>query len=87
MPRSSRPRARITFTDSAEKQIDALTDEADIRALDRALAVLSVDPDAGTPIPGSHPGLRDYADDVDDVRVIYFVTALRTIVIVAYIEA
>jgi hypothetical protein len=39
--------------------------------------VLSVDPDAGAPIPGSHPGLRDYRDDVDDVRVIYFVTALH----------
>jgi len=87
MPRHSRSRARITFTDSAEKQIDALTDEAEIRALDRALAVLSVDPDLGTPIPGAHPGLRDYADDVDDVRVIYYVTALRTIVVVAYIEA
>jgi hypothetical protein len=86
MPRHSRSRARVTFTESAEKQIDALTDEAELLALDRALAVLSVDPDAGTPIPGSHPGLRDYADDIDDVRVIYFVTALRTLVIVAYIE-
>ncbi|CAL9636224.1 hypothetical protein SUDANB120_06213 (plasmid) [Streptomyces sp. enrichment culture] len=31
--------------------------------------------------------LRDYADEVDGVRVIYFVTALRTITIVAYVEA
>jgi hypothetical protein len=51
-----------------------------------ALAVLSVDPEAGVPIRGSHPGLRDYRDDVDDVRVIYFVSALRTVVVVAYIE-
>ncbi|MFJ2637398.1 hypothetical protein ACIO6U_36350 [Streptomyces sp. NPDC087422] len=81
MPRHSHPRARITFSESAEKQIEAQTDEAELLALDRALAVLSVDPDAGTPIPGSHPGLRDYRDDVDDVRVVYFVTALRTIII------
>jgi hypothetical protein len=87
MPRHSRPRARITFSESAEKQIEALADEAELLALDRTLAVLSVDPDAGTPIPGSHPGLRDYRDDVDDVRVIYFVTALRTVVVVAYVEA
>ncbi|UWE10211.1 hypothetical protein [Actinacidiphila bryophytorum] len=86
MPRPSRPRARITFSESAEKQIEALTDEAELQALDRALAVLSVDPDADAPIPGSHSGLRDYRDDVDDVRVIYFVTALRTVVVVAYIE-
>lgn len=31
--------------------------------------------------------LRDYADDVDEVRVIYYVTALRQITIVAYVEA
>ncbi len=87
MPRHSRPRAKVVFSESAQKQIEALTDEAALLALDRALAVLSVDPDAGAPIPGSHPGLRDYRDDVDDVRVIYFVTALRTVVVVAYIEA
>jgi hypothetical protein len=86
MPRHSRPRARITFSESAEKQIEALTDEAALLALDRALAVLSVDPDAGAPTPGSHPGIRDYRDDAEDVSVIYFVTALRTIAIVAYIE-
>lgn len=85
MPQHSR-RARIAFTDSAAKQIEALTDEAEIRALDRALAVLSLDPDLGTPIPGTHAELREYTDEVDDVRVIYYVTALRTVVIVAYVE-
>ncbi|WP_434600710.1 hypothetical protein [Streptomyces sp. A5-4] len=30
--------------------------------------------------------LRDYADEVDGVRVIYYVTALRAVVAVAYIE-
>jgi hypothetical protein len=87
MPRHSHPRARVVFSESAEKQIEALTDEAELLALDRALVALSVDPEAGTPIPGSHPGLRDYRDDIDDVRVVYFVTALRTVVVVAYIEA
>nr|WP_269857115.1 hypothetical protein [Streptomyces sp. RPT161] len=67
-------------------QVEAITGEAEIHALDRALAVLSVDPALGTPIPASHPELREYADDVDDVRVIYYVTALRTVV-VAYVEA
>lgn len=31
--------------------------------------------------------LRDYVDDIDGVRVIYYVTALRQITIVAYVEA
>ncbi|GGS94460.1 hypothetical protein GCM10010206_66380 [Streptomyces cinerochromogenes] len=55
------PRAGIIFSESAEKQIEALTDEAALLALERTLAVLSVDPVAGAPILGSHPGLRDYA--------------------------
>ncbi len=33
------------------------------------------------------PLLRDPVDDVDGVRVIYYVTALRQITIVAYVEA
>lgn len=86
MGRHARGRARVVFGDSAAKQIEAITDEAEIHALDRALTALSVDPDLGTPIPASHPELRDYVDDVDDVRVIYYVTALRTIVVVAYVE-
>ncbi len=32
------------------------------------------------------PALRQYTDDVEAVRVLYFVTALRTVVVVAYIE-
>jgi hypothetical protein len=47
MPRHSRPQARVVFSEPAEKQIEALTDEAALLTLDRALAVLSVDPDAG----------------------------------------
>jgi hypothetical protein len=81
-------RARIAFSDSAAKQLENITSAAEIHALDRALVVLSIDPDAGEPIPGSAAGpqLRQYADEVEAVRVLYFVTALRTVVVVAYIE-
>ncbi|WP_331738242.1 hypothetical protein [Streptomyces sp. NBC_01276] len=81
-------RARIAFSDSAAKQLEDLTGEAEIHALDRALVVISVDPEAGEPIPADSAGprLRQYADELEGVRVLYFVTALRTIVVVAYIE-
>ncbi|MER6288484.1 hypothetical protein [Streptomyces sviceus] len=81
-------RARIAFSDSAAKQLENITNEAEIHALDRALVVISVDPDVGEPIPGNTvgPQLRQYTDEVESVRVLYFVTALRTVVVVAYIE-
>jgi hypothetical protein len=81
-------RTRIAFSDSAAKQLENITSEAEIHALDRALVVISVDPDVGEPIPGdaTGPQLRRYIDEVESVRVLYFVTALRTVVIVAYIE-
>jgi len=84
--RHSQGRAWVFFSDSAARQIQAVTDETGVRALDRTLADLSVDPALGTPIPGSHPELRECADDVDDVRVIYYVTALRTVIVIAYVE-
>ncbi|MER6394085.1 hypothetical protein ABT236_37260 [Streptomyces sp. NPDC001523] len=89
MPRQHGPRrARITFSDSAAKQLENITSEADIHALDRALVVVSVDPEVGEPIPGSAAGpqLREYADDVERVRLLYWVSALRTVVVVAYLE-
>ncbi|GGS34479.1 hypothetical protein Snoj_00990 [Streptomyces nojiriensis] len=81
-------RARIAFSDSAAKQLENITTEREIHALDRALVVISVDPDIGEPIPGdaTGPQLRQYADDLEAVRVLYFVTALHTVVVVAYIE-
>ncbi|MFD6186513.1 hypothetical protein [Streptomyces goshikiensis] len=81
-------RARIAFSDSAAKQLENITSEAEIHALDRALVVISVDPEAGEPIPGdtAGPQLRQYTDELEAVRVLYFVTALRTVVVVAYIE-
>jgi hypothetical protein len=87
-PHSRGRRARIAFSDAAAKQLEAITSEAELHALDRVLVVLSVDPDIGEPLPGttSGPQLREYTDDVEQVRVLYFVTALRTVVVVAYIE-
>ncbi|AYV32319.1 hypothetical protein EES41_36790 (plasmid) [Streptomyces sp. ADI95-16] len=81
-------RARIAFSDSAAKQLEDLTTERAIHALDRALVAISVDHEIGEPIPadGTGPELRQYADEIEDVRVLYYVTALRTVVVVAYIE-
>ncbi|MFE9728637.1 hypothetical protein ACFYQ5_34965 [Streptomyces sp. NPDC005794] len=81
-------RARIAFSDSAAKQLEDLSENA-VHALDRTLVAISVNPDIGAPIPGptTRPALRQYADEVEDVRVLYFVTALRTVVVVAYVEA
>ncbi|MGY4983954.1 hypothetical protein ACWCYL_43730 [Streptomyces sp. 900105755] len=78
----------MAFSDSAAKQLENITSEADIHALDRALVVISVDPDVGEALPGdtAGPQLRQYTDDLEAVRILYFVTALRTVVVVAYIE-
>ncbi|WP_328303233.1 hypothetical protein OG389_35250 [Streptomyces sp. NBC_00435] len=83
-----RRRARIAFSDSAAKQLETITSESAIHALDRTLVVISVDPDIGDPLPAQTggPQLRQYADEIESVRVLYFVTALRTVVVVAYIE-
>ncbi|MEU6460204.1 hypothetical protein [Streptomyces sp. NPDC047065] len=82
-------RARITFSDAAAKQLEAITSEAELHALDRALVVISVDPHIGETLPGdsSGPQLRQYTDEIERVRLLYWVTALRTVVVVAYIEA
>ncbi|MFC4508454.1 MULTISPECIES: hypothetical protein [Streptomyces] len=87
-PQHGPRRARIVFSDSAAKQLENIGSESEIHALDRALVVVSVDPDVGEPIPGdaSGPQLRQYADEVERVRLLYWVSALRTVVVVAYIE-
>jgi hypothetical protein len=87
MPKHGPRRARIAFTAAAAKQIDDLTTEAEVHALDRALVAISVNPELGDVIPGSRPQLREYADEIEDVRIIYFMTALRSVVVVAYLEA
>ncbi|WP_329046596.1 type II toxin-antitoxin system RelE family toxin [Streptomyces sp. NBC_01422] len=80
-------RARIAFSDSAAKQLEELPENA-VHALDRTLVAISVNPEIGEPIPGpaTQPALRQYTDEIEDVRVLYFITALRTVVVVAYIE-
>ncbi|MFI9255831.1 hypothetical protein [Streptomyces sp. NPDC053069] len=87
-PQHGPRRARIAFSGSAAKQLENITSETEIHALDRALVVVSVDPDVGESIPGdtAGPQLRQYTDEIESVRVLYFVTALRTVVVVAYIE-
>ncbi|MFI6435418.1 hypothetical protein [Streptomyces sp. NPDC050759] len=30
--------------------------------------------------------MRQYTDDIEAVRILYFLTALRTVVVIAYIE-
>lgn len=68
-PRGPR-RARIAFSVAAAKQLEAITSEAKLHALDRALVVLPVDPDIGETLPGdsSSPQLFQYTDDVERVR-------------------
>ncbi|MFD3758027.1 hypothetical protein [Streptomyces sp. NPDC058622] len=45
-------------------------------------------PDVGEPIPGSAAGprLRQYTDDVERVRTLYWISVLQTVVVVAYLE-
>ncbi|MEV5011443.1 hypothetical protein [Streptomyces sp. NPDC055692] len=87
-PQHSPRRARIAFSDSAAKQLENITSEAEIHALDRALVVVSVAPDIGEALPGDSvgPQLRQYTDEVERVRLLYWVSALRTVVVVAYME-
>ncbi|MEO3768623.1 hypothetical protein [Streptomyces sp. B8F3] len=71
----------------AARQMQAVTDERAVHALDRALTAPPVAPEAGAPIPGPQPDLRECADHVDDVRVIQYVTALRAVIAVGCVEA
>ncbi|MCX4971057.1 hypothetical protein OHA98_41335 [Streptomyces sp. NBC_00654] len=87
-PQHAPRRARIAFSDSAAKQLEELTTEHEIHALDRTLVAISVDPEIGEPIPGdgTRPELRQYTDEFERVRCVYYVSALKTVVVVAYIE-
>ncbi|WP_037604393.1 hypothetical protein [Streptacidiphilus rugosus] len=78
-------RAQIRFTDGARKQVDALTDAAEVTRLDRVLAELSLDPHLG--VPTRFPLIRDYRNESEGVRVIYSVSVLRSAILVAYVEA
>ncbi|WP_329156315.1 hypothetical protein OIU91_42795 (plasmid) [Streptomyces sp. NBC_01456] len=77
-------RSQVIVVEPALTQLTKLT-AGETHRLDRAIVAISVNPELGTEVPGTL--LRDYADEIDGVRVIFYVTALRTITIVSYVEA
>lgn len=66
------------MVEPALTQLAKLT-ASETHRLDRAIVAISVNPELGAEVPGAL--LRDYADEIDGVRVIFYVTALRTVVI------
>ncbi|MEU7149169.1 hypothetical protein AB0B15_14205 [Streptomyces sp. NPDC045456] len=80
MPEKRR-RALVTFHETAERQLAALTDD-DLARLDPALDAIAAAPGIGRPLADSP--LREY--EQDSVRVIYYATTLGTIIVVAYVE-
>ncbi|MER5503007.1 hypothetical protein ABT096_38325 [Streptomyces sp. NPDC002561] len=83
-PERGARRARVVMVEPALTQLTKLT-ASETHRLDRAIVAISANPELGAPVPGTL--LRDYVDDVDGVRVIFYVTAFQTITIVAYVEA
>ncbi|MFE5902497.1 hypothetical protein ACFQ67_34520 [Streptomyces sp. NPDC056488] len=83
-PEHGARRSQVVMVEPALTQLAKLT-ASETHRLDRAIVAISVNPELGTEVPGTL--LRDYMDEIDAIRVIYYVTALRTITIVAYIEA
>ncbi|MGW2477743.1 hypothetical protein [Streptomyces sp. NPDC001665] len=83
-PDHSARRSQVVIVEPALTQLTKLT-ASETHRLDRAIVAISVNPDLGAEVPGTL--LRDYTDDIDRVRVIFYVTALQTITIVAYVEA
>lgn len=82
-PKHAPRRARVVFDKPVEQRIARMAPDERVR-LDRAIVAISIDPGQGKPLP-ANALLRDYR--VDDTRVIYFASALSTIVVVAYVEA
>lgn len=76
-------RALVVFADVAEAQAAKLSD-AELRAVDRAIVVISLNPGVGDQV-GDGP-LIEYRSD-DGARILYYATALNTVVVVAYLEA
>ncbi|MFI9255822.1 hypothetical protein [Streptomyces sp. NPDC053069] len=83
-PERAPRRSQVVLVEPALNQLAKLT-AAETHRLDRAIVAISVNPELDTPVPDTL--LRNYVDDVDGVRVIYYVTALRQITIVACVEA
>ncbi|MEU9237236.1 hypothetical protein [Streptomyces subrutilus] len=66
-PEPSARRSRVVMVEPALAQLAKLTANETHR-LDRAIVAISVNPDLGIEVPGTL--LRDYADEIDGVRVI-----------------
>ncbi|MEW2253346.1 hypothetical protein AB0907_39285 [Streptomyces sp. NPDC006975] len=77
-------RAQVIMVEPALSQLQKLT-ASETHRLDRVIVAIRVTPELGAQVPDTL--LRDYADDVHGVRVIYYVMALRQNTIVAYVEA
>ncbi|MFF8513214.1 hypothetical protein ACF064_34680 [Streptomyces sp. NPDC015492] len=73
-PDHSPRRSQVVMVEPALSQLEKLT-ARETHRLDRTIVAISVNPELGTPVPDTL--LRDYIDDVDGVRVIYYVTAFR----------
>ncbi|MGW8364540.1 hypothetical protein ACWGK1_28750 [Streptomyces wedmorensis] len=83
MPRNPRGRSpRIVFIEPAETQVRMLS-PAQTAVLDSTLNVIAADPAAVKP-HATASALRDYQHD--GVRVIFYATALGSILIVTYVE-
>ncbi|WP_405533905.1 hypothetical protein OG787_00330 [Streptomyces sp. NBC_00075] len=83
-PEHGARRSRVILVEPALTQLAKLT-ASETHRLDRAIVAISVNPELGTAVPGTL--LRDYVDEIDGVRVIFYTTALGAITIVAYVEA
>ena len=79
-PNHASRRARVVFVDPAQQQVQKIT-EQETHALDRVIVAISVDPTLGI----QRGQMRDYRDDVEDIRVIYYRTDLN-IIVVSYFE-
>ncbi|MGW3246573.1 hypothetical protein [Streptomyces sp. NPDC001070] len=78
-------RAKVAFTPECEPGLAKLS-VSDLVRLDRAIVTISMDPTIGAerPTREGHVPLREYTEGT--TRVIYHVTVLGAIVIVAYFE-
>ncbi|KWT63890.1 hypothetical protein ADL21_00615 [Streptomyces albus subsp. albus] len=74
-------RALVTFHETADRQLAALTDH-DLARLDPALDAIAAAPEVGRRLADSP--LREHQQD--GVRVIYYATTLGTIIVVTYVE-
>ncbi|MFE5300193.1 hypothetical protein [Streptomyces sp. NPDC056632] len=83
MPERTRGRRpRIVFVEPAETQVRALT-TVQIAQLDAALSEIATDPSDVKP-HATASALRDYQHS--GVRVVFYATALGSILIITYVE-